>query len=296
MGMKCIVCGNSRWRFLFPAKDRMFGVPGKFSEYRCKTCGLIRLDPIPRNIKKYYPSSRYYSYGAIVKPSFFGRLRAFFIAHEFFFMVPAMPRQRRGKILDVGCGSGETLVQLMSIGWNAYGMDIDPSAITIARTLGLKNVSVGSYEDMKKYPDNFFDVIRLYHVIEHLDNPEYCMRLAYKKLKKDGEFIIGTPNAESLIAKIARHYWMNLDAPRHLFLFTPKTIRALLERSGFRKLTASFYSVGGWVGSLQYAASDALGRKINLIDRAWLVLLFYPLEWILDRLRLGDVFVVRAEK
>ncbi len=297
--MKCIVCRGSFWTYLFPARDRMFGIPGAFKEYCCKQCGLVRLYPYPssRELTKYYPSARYYSYSSSAKPTFFGRLRAFFIAREFFWLVPAMPQRGvRGKILDIGCGSGETLSQLTSIGWDAYGMDVDNQAIKIAHTRGLKNVSLGSYIDMRKYPDNFFDAIRLYHVIEHLDNPQYCIRLAYKKLKKGGELIMGTPNAKSLLAKIAGRYWMNLDAPRHLYLFTPETISVLLKRSGFGKIRASFYSVAGWAGSLQYWMAEALGRNVDLINRTWLILLFYPFEWILDRIGLGDVFLVRAEK
>lgn len=295
--MKCIVCSNNQWRYLFPARDRMFGVPGKFVEYRCERCGLVRLDPKPKNLKKYYPPGRYYSYSSTTRRTFFGRLREFLVKHEFFFLVPAMPSQgKRGRILDIGCGSGQTLLQLASIGWDVYGMDIDASAIQIARQLGLKNVFVGSVSDMRKYQDNFFDAIRLYHVIEHLENPELCIQLAYKKLKPGGELIIGTPNAASLLAKVARMYWMNLDAPRHLFLFTPRTLDTMLRKNRFKKPTVSFYSVGGWIGSIQYVTEELLKRKVDLINQPVLVLLFLPFEWMLDRFGLGDIFVIRASK
>lgn len=297
--MRCIVCGNKKWIFLFAARDRMFGLPGRFSEYRCTNCGFVRLQPklSKAEVTKYYPPTRYYSYGAAASPSFFGLLRAFFIAHEYFFFVPAMPmRGQRGKILDVGCGSGDTLAQLQSIGWDVYGLDVDAQAIGVAHQRGLINISLGSYEVMQKYPDNFFDAIRLYHVIEHLDDPQRCVKLIYKKLKPGGEIIIGTPNAGSLIAKLAKQYWLNLDAPRHLFLFTPKTLRILFTVSGFLKQQVSFCSAGGWVGSIQYVIEEFLHKKVNLINRPWLVVLFYPWEWILDRMGMGDVFVLRAEK
>lgn len=246
---------------------------------------------------KYYPSAKYYSYGATTATSFFGKLRAFFIAHEFFQLVPAMPRGGgRGKILDVGCGSGDTLAQLQSIGWETYGLDVDAQAIKVAHKRGLKNVSLGSYENMKKYPDNFFDTIRIYHVIEHLDDPIDCLRRAYKKLKPGGEIILGTPNIGSIIAKLAGSYWYNLDCPRHLSLFTPKTLGELVRRCGFGKHTISYCSAGGWVGSIQYIVEERAGLDIDLINRLWLVMLFYPIEWILDRMGMGDVFVLRAQK
>lgn len=277
----------------------MFGIPGRFEEHKCTNCGFVRLYPklSKAELTKYYPPARYYSYGAATAPSFFGKLRTFFIAHEFFQLVPAMPqRGGRGKILDIGCGSGETLAQLKSIGWDVYGLDVDAEAIQVAHKRGLKNVSLGSYEDMQKYPDNFFDAIRFYHVIEHLDDPRVCLRLAYKKLKPGGEIIIGTPNMDGLIAKIARQYWYNLDCPRHLYLFTPKTLGSLVEKNGFSIGQVTFSSAGGWIGSLQYSIEELLSKDINFINRPWLVILFYPFEWILDRMGLGDVFVLRAQK
>ena len=69
--MRCIVCGNNLWKYLFPAQDRMFGLPGKFSEYQCLDCGLVRIEPQQSNLKKYYPAKKYYSYGPTAKKSFF---------------------------------------------------------------------------------------------------------------------------------------------------------------------------------------------------------------------------------
>lgn len=269
----------------------MLGIAGEFNEYTCTSCGLVRLHPVPRDLKKYYPSRNYYSYSANKNVSFFGRLRAFLIVHELFFMVPAMPKRgTRGKILDLGCGSGDTLGQLKSIGWDVYGLDLDSAAIRVARERGLKNVALGSHRDMKKYRDNFFDVIRLYHVIEHIDNSPEFFQLAYDKLKPGGELILGTPNSASLIARLAKQYWYNLDAPRHLYLFSPKNLTKLALKAKFKNPKINFSSAGGWVGSIQYFF------HMDLINRPWLIMLFYPFEWILDRLRLGDVFILRLLK
>lgn len=271
-------------------------MPGKFSEYRCNNCGLVKLDSQPSNLKKYYPTKNYYSYAAKSRKSFLGWLRSFLILHRLFGFVPAMPGQKTGRILDIGCGSGDTLLLLKSVGWDIYGLDIDPGAIRIARKRGLKNISLGTYESVAKYPDNFFDAIRLYHVIEHLDDPNNCLRLAYKKLKPGGELIIGTPNVHSLVARIFKQYWYNLDCPRHLYLFTPKTLGALASKNKLDGHETTFASAGGWVGSIQYVLEQLTRKDIDLINRQWLVIACYPLEWVLDRLRLGDVFVLTASK
>lgn len=294
--MKCIVCANDSWQCLFSARDRMFGLPGKFFEYQCTTCGLVRLAPIPTSLKKYYPTKKYYSYQGKTRFSFFGFLRSFLITHKLLSFVPAMPEHKIGRILDIGCGSGDTLLLLKQIGWDTYGLDIDNQAVLIAKKNGLKNVITGGYESMSQFPDNYFDSIRLYHVIEHLDDPQRCFKLVYKKLKHAGEIIIGTPNINSIVARICKGYWYNLDCPRHLYLFTPKTLGALAKKSRFVRHKTTYSSAGGWVGSIQYMLEEITQRDIDLINRPWLIMFFYPLEWLLDRFGFGDVFVLRGEK
>lgn len=279
----------------------MFGIPGEFTELRCATCGLVRLNPVPKNLKRFYPSQSYYSYVKKGKTDFFGTLRVLLIRASYktdFFShlllkiihVPAMPKPVAGTILDIGCGIGETLTILESIGWVGYGLDIDAEAIRVAKKRGLRHVSIGTADDIQKYPDNFFDAVRLYHVIEHLEDPIHVLRLIQRKLKPGGELIIGTPNMNSAIAKIAGTYWYNLDAPRHLYLFNPDNLVKLVKKNRFRNISVQYSSAGGWVGSLQYVFHT------NLINRQWLVFMFNPFERLLDMVRLGDIFVLTATK
>ena len=130
-------------------------------------------------------------------------------------------------------------------------------------------------------------------MIEHIDNPSLCLSLIRKKLKKRGELLIGTPNINSPLASIFGSYWYNLDTPRHLFLFSPQTLGKLLNKNNFVIKKIEFCSAGGIPGSLQYVIGNLLNRKIDLI-KIPIVLLFYPLEWFLNRLEVGDIFVVRA--
>lgn len=308
--MKCIICKTNTWRKLFRARDRMFGIPGEFVEYECVRCGFMRLSPqpAPKTLQKYYPSTEYYSYKKKVKPSFFGRLRMYLVLHLYektlfsralslLLKIPAMPSGRPGgRILDVGCGSGDTLSLLQSVGWKCFGLDIDKAAIRVARARGLTGVTYGSYRQISKYPHGYFDAIRLYHVIEHLDDPELCLSLIYKKLKPGGEVILGTPNRASALSKIAKQYWYNLDCPRHLHIFSPKTLSLLLRRNGFTALRVSFGSGGGIVGSIQYVYNDLRHTTVDWVNKPWLIILVYPLEWALDRLRIGDVIGLRAIK
>ncbi len=304
----CILCGSSKFKFMYFSKDRMFNLPGKFAVKKCSKCFLVFLDPQPNQalLKKHYPSVNYYSYYRSKRRGAFEVLREYLFKHyystnifsllisTFIQNVPAIPSYvRDGKILDVGCGDGDTLVQLKKMGWETYGLDIDSKAIEIAKKRGI-NARLGTFREISKYPDNYFDAIRLYHVIEHLDNPSECLSLISKKLKKEGELLIGTPNIESPVAVLFRSYWYNLDTPRHLFLFSPQTLGKLLNKNDFAINNMEFCSAGGILGSLQYIVGDLLKRRIDFILNVKLVLLLYPLEWFLNKLGAGDIFVVRA--
>lgn len=307
----CILCGSSESKSLYLSSERMFGFGGNFSVKKCSKCSLVFLDPQPSQLqlKKYYPSKQYYIYNRSTKKGPIEIIRNYLVAHYYspnflsFFIstfiknVPAMPSYvQNGKILDLGCGTGDTLVLLKKLGWNAYGMDIDEHAISAGKKRGLSNLKLGTYREIDKYPDNFFDAIRLYHVIEHLDDPKLCLSLINKKLKKNGELVMGTPNIESLISKIFGPYWYNLDSPRHLFVFSPDSLKILTGRNGFSVKKIEFCSAGGIIGSIQYLVNDLLKKRIDLIHKFSLIVLFYPLEWILDKFRVGDVFTIRAVK
>lgn len=307
----CPDCFSRDRSFRFIAHDRMFHLPGSFQIYKCLTCGLTYIGNPPKSeeIGTYYPKTRYYSYRDQDDDGFFVALRNYLLLHYykptvlsrlltgFIPNVPAIPvYQKNGKIFDIGCGTGGTLTSLRKLGWNTYGVDIDAKAIEIAKIKGVEHALVGTYQKLEQFPDNFFDAVRLYHVIEHLYDPGDCLRLIQKKLKQNGELIIGTPNSDSLVSKIFGTYWYNLDAPRHLVLFNPKNLALAIKKYGFCVQKAEFCSAGGILGSLGYVVSERLHRNISFLANQTIVILMYPIEWMLDTLSLGDIFVIRARK
>lgn len=309
---ECAACRAGNYRPFIIARDRMFGGDETFLYERCTSCGMLRQHPVlsESQVKRFYPPRSYYSYQEGNREGLFDRLREYLIGRYYtptmvtrlltmiIPNVPAIPSfVKNGNVLDIGCGSGDTLASLQSLGWNVYGIDIDRSAVRLAQKRGLKNVTYGSFRDMKKFPDRFFDAIRLYHVIEHLNDPDLCLTLIRNKLKKGGEVIVGTPNAGSLVARAFGSYWYNLDAPRHAFVYTPEALRNMLVRYGFAVSDTEFCSAGGIVGSLQYIVCEKTRfRALNLLSHAWFVMLVYPFEWLLDKIRIGDIFVIRANK
>lgn len=310
---RCIVCQRKEFLFLFRTKDRMFDVPGQFDVKKCQRCDLFFLDPQPSKsvLEKHYPRYQYYSYKGEIK-GLSGLIRQFrsyliknyykptILSRVFSLLVqsvpgiPKRPNRKPWRVLDVGCGSGDTLMALNELGWDVYGLEIDKNAIRLAKKRGLVNIKLGGYEKIESFPDNYFDCIRLYHVIEHLPNPYRCLQLIYKKLKPGGEIVLGTPNAQSLVSKIFGKNWYNLDIPRHLFVFSPNTLSSLVKKAGFSQISFSFCSGDGLGRSIIYTINELLKKKIDTNHFTLLFLLLYPFEWILDKLKIGDIIIVRG--
>lgn len=307
--LRCCACKNNKWTDYGIGYDRMLAKPEVYYLVTCERCGIITYkNRLTKNqLQDHYPSQTYYSYSS--KGGVLQHLRNYLIQHVYnptilsrlfsllIKQVPAIPGYvKQGKVLDVGCGMGQTLLELQKLGWRGYGVEIDKQAVVKAHEQGLQNVFLGGYNKVKDFKDNFFDAIRLYHVIEHLDNPNECLEILQKKLKHSGELIIGTPNRNSVTAFLFRTYWYNLDVPRHIWLFDPKTLTTILEQHGFAIKQISFCSGAGIAGSIQYIIEDKLGKKVDLVSNFFVFLLFYPIEWVLDKLGKGDVMIITAKK
>lgn len=308
---KCLVCQSKSFRSLYSSPDRMFNIRGSFMYEKCMSCGLVFLDPQPeeKTLRKHYPSQNYFAYRKEGKGGLIGALREYLVKriyHPTFlsrvlmsllhttFAVPSY--RKGGKILDVGCATGDMLVLLKNLGWDVYGIDIDKKGIRIAKARGLKNLRVGTYKDVRAYPDNYFDCIRLYHVIEHIDNPLLCLEILHKKLKPKGELFLSTPNFNTPIQKVFGSYWSGLDAPRHLYLFTPQTLGKVATQLEFAVKSVTYDSAQALVGSLQYLVNDITKQKGKFFYKLPIILVFYPIEWLLDKICLGNTFTMLLTK
>ena len=100
----------------------------------------------------------------------------------------------------------------------------------------------------------------------------------------------------SLVASIGKQYWYNLDTPRHLVLFSAHTLSRLMSKQKLSIKRTEFYSVGGIVGTIQYYLAEKTGLKAKLINNPLLIIIFYPIERLLDWCKLGDIFSIYATK
>lgn len=139
-------------------------------------------------------------------------------------------RTGKGKILDFGAGPGFFLDEARKIGWEIYGCE----SADWAKSYALENFGIELVADdaVKNFPDDFFDVITLFDVIEHVKYPSGLLAFLSKKLKKGGFLVITTPRFESLTRKILGIKWYFMF-PAHLWYFTQSSLETILKNAGF---------------------------------------------------------------
>jgi SAM-dependent methyltransferase len=136
------------------------------------------------------------------------------------------------RLLDVGCSNGGYLALMRELGWGTAGIEPDEGAATQARNRGLR-VRRGVISDLSPEIDGTFDYITLGHVLEHVHDPVLALDSVRSVLAPGGVVWIATPNLRSLNHRVFGRHWRALDPPRHLVLFTPRSLSALLRQVGF---------------------------------------------------------------
>jgi 2-polyprenyl-3-methyl-5-hydroxy-6-metoxy-1,4-benzoquinol methylase len=223
-------CGS---RDLGPA-TRCFPLDGTvLGLRRCASCGRLLLDPrpAPRALPSAYQES-YYGAGArkfipaierVVDWFRDGRAR----------LAERLLGGRRGRVLDIGCGSGQFLARLIARGHEGHGTEL--SEATGARAAGVPGLSlkVGFLAE-DSYPPGSFDLISIWHVLEHLPEPDLMLRYSHGWLRQGGALLLAVPNADSWQAKLFQGSWFHLDPPRHLYHFNRRSLVQAMTRAGFR--------------------------------------------------------------
>lgn len=325
----CNLCGTDHAQPFMVATERRFGLDGRFEYVRCRECGLVYMNPRPATnvVATWYPDMLYYAHQPVNRArDLYGQLRL--IAKQVFLaakknyplphnkllrsfiravkLVPYQPTRftrlpsyiSGGKILDVGCGNGNYLYSLRELGWEVVGVEPDVKAAHFARIqLGL-DVRPVTLEEAG-LPGDSVDIAFMLHVLEHVPNPLRTLQEVYRVLKPGGYLVIETPNIESWSARLFRNWWFHLDAPRHLYLFTPQTLSALLHSVGFCQVDVAHLAItSGITGSLQYLwntfTSNPHGNRIRCSRvLAWLC---QPVAWFGAKFGASDVIRATAWK
>lgn len=223
----CDYCGASESQLLFEATDTNYHRPGTFRIVRCRFCHLVYLNPRPdaQLISSYYPDADYPCFHHQTEPA------AFDPRDPLVRLVVPVPGGAV-RLCDVGCGDGSFLVAARRTGWEVAG--VEPN--TYARRRCEERLGVGvvfpSFEKAS-FAAEWFDLVTLWHVLEHLPSPMRALKEAHRILKPGGVLALALPNFGSLESLLWRQHWIYVMAPAHFYHFTRPTLDRYLHECGF---------------------------------------------------------------
>ncbi|MFH1102646.1 MAG: class I SAM-dependent methyltransferase [Pseudomonadota bacterium] len=202
--------------------------------FRCTNCGLGVLDPRPSKdeletlYEKEYFQSQYDTGVAPDSPQFYRWLDLLEHRHRFF-----KSKKRIGTLLDIGCGNGYFLALCRKKGYEVKGIDVSKWAVQYATSILKLNVRRGEITDIS-FPEGTFDVITMFHSLEHTRNPSEALSQIKTWLKPDGILVIEVPNYTGTDAQKEWNHWIGWQVPYHFFHFTPSSLNRLLANYGFK--------------------------------------------------------------
>ena len=263
--------------------DRLHGLPGEFTVVQCHVCGLMRTNPrpTPRAITFYYPEDygphrgRSSTYDAASKHIYgFWKAATRKILDTDSRKAPPL---KPGRMLEIGCASGSFLARMAARGWHVEGLENSARVAEDARALGYF-VRTGRLEHVPD-PTELFDLVVGWQVLEHLHNPLSALEKLRCWTRPGGWLAISVPDASTWELRIFAANWYGLDLPRHLFHFTPRTLTAVLAKSGW-KVERLFWHHNpnnllhslryccldrGWIGAADYLLDVVQGRRQRVL-------------------------------
>ena len=268
----CPICNSSKTSKVFDAVDH-FSTRETFPTNDCKSCGFRFTNNFPSedSIGRYYDSPDYISHSDS-KAGLINRLYHFFRKQMLKKKVNLVskyvaPRQKDNiRLLDIGSGTGYFLNAAKEKGYTVTGIEKD----TNAREQAITNfgLDIKDEQSLWNIENESFDVITLWHVLEHMENLNEVVAKIKSILKPDGVVIIALPNHNSHDAKKYKGYWAAYDIPRHLWHFTPDTVEKLLGKHQFNIIKQKTMPLDAFYISMlseKYRGSGSLMQYIKAI-------------------------------
>lgn len=229
---KCPICESTSLQKEFEITDTFLSQE-VFTINKCNNCGFLFTNPRPtkENIGKYYKSENYISHSNKKQGRFaraYQLVRKQNLKHKY----RLLEKHTTGKkILDIGSGTGHFLAYLQSKNWNVTGIEPDAEAAEFSR----KEFSLNVFPEaaLDQFQEHSFDVITLWHVLEHVHNLNVRLEKIHKLLKPNGTLVLALPNPEAFDSKYYVNYWAAWDVPRHLYHFKKNDINKLSIKHNF---------------------------------------------------------------
>jgi SAM-dependent methyltransferase len=250
---------QERVRLLFRAQDPV--TAEWFHVGFCKDCRLNVTVPQPpeSEIGRYYP------------PAYYGTGDRYLPVIEW--LLDRMYRMRLkrvtsgvtpGRALDIGCGRGLLLARLRDMGWEVQGTELSETSARYGREVLNLDIETKNLGDAN-FPDASFDLVIIWHVLEHLYAPQETLREIHRILKPDGAFLVAVPNFSSWEARFGKRHWFHLNVPGHLTHFSKQTLERDLKEAGFEVKHRTFFSSEYDFFSIVQTAQNRLGLRFNLL-------------------------------
>ena len=270
---KCKICGNEEQNKTYQIKEMMFGYRDIFPYFQCSQCDCLQIESFPENIAKYY-ADNYYSYQASSNKNKLKKLLAVSRNRYALFGVGIMgrilyaiapdkrlrifsllPIKENTSILDVGCGAGRLLYALKEAGVKKLlGVDLfNEKDIQYENGLEIQKKEI--HEIKGKW-----DIITFHHSFEHIHNPAETLETAANLLASDGRCVIRIPIVPCYAWEYYGVNWVQLDAPRHFFLHSIKSMNILAAKVGLE-----IYKVDYDSDALQFKGSELYSKNIPLM-------------------------------
>jgi SAM-dependent methyltransferase len=225
----CPVCGQAGAQRWLRAPDRLHGRQQQYTLMRCPSCSLVWQShpPTPEDMHLHYTDAYHQliAVGGQNSPQRWGFRRA------------ALAQcKQSGALLDLGCSAGSFLEFMRSESWKLYGIEMSVECARTAERTSGAHVFVGDVLEAPFRPESF-DVITCFDVLEHLYDPRRVMAKVGEWLKPGGIFYVLVPNIDSAEARVFGTYWHGLELPRHLFHYSPASLRNLAKTAGLSEVS-----------------------------------------------------------
>jgi SAM-dependent methyltransferase len=306
----CPLCGATGL-FSHQGRDLLYDKNELYTYMKCTRCNAEYQNPMPdsETINTFYPDVYYeeivrgkkhslikqsvlkykYNYSHIQVPSYFKLIAPIVSLFYYKSSIPFMPNS---KGLDIGCGNGQYIRTMDSLGWQFEGVEFNSTAVDLARKAGLK-VFHGELKSAN-FKNNSFDIVSARHLIEHIPDPGDLIKEISRILKPKGRLIIITPNTKAFGRKWFSLNWFPDEIPRHLILFNSKNLNMLTKKHNlFAIKTKTFSTPRALLHSLDYLIGnkEMISNKSKL--RRFFAKFFVAIATLLNR---GEELFVIYEK
>lgn len=251
--INCNICGSNSFKPYLKLKD--------FSYKKCRVCGLVFQNPQPifHDLKNRY-GEKYFQYEFTNEENFFKLM--LLGLKDIGFNHSVLTNWQDKTFLDIGCATGRLLFYFKQRNWKVQGVEICDESVQYGRTRRHVPIFKGTLEQAR-YKDKSFSLIHFSHLIEHVTDPRSFLLEVRRVLKSKGFAVITTPNICGFQARLFKTKWRSAIGD-HLFLFSKKTLKRLLQQTGFK-----VHKVVTWGGLALGTAPSWIKKPVDKLAKRW---------------------------